>query len=241
MTFMKNNSRSTASKATSSKFSTEVEVILDVTFGSFGVVTRNKVVTLGQQTLQVSSASTLVFGSSTPKRASSSTNALEGGNIIAEKIRETLALLEQSGSKNSTTRENYDSTNESPPRASRNVSPLKINLRDNPWYSPTSPMIMQTMVAAASSSEEQLANLTKLVEGFTKHVQHQESRIDKLMDQMEGLLDGEASHAPGKCVKVQELGDPAKKALIVNEMPVSSEGMIPLDRLKEFILRHYQR
>uniref|UniRef100_M1DTU7 Uncharacterized protein n=1 Tax=Solanum tuberosum TaxID=4113 RepID=M1DTU7_SOLTU len=67
MTFMKNNSRSTASKATSSKFSTEVEGILDVTFGSFGVVTRNKAATLGQQTLQVSSASTPVFGSLTPK------------------------------------------------------------------------------------------------------------------------------------------------------------------------------
>ncbi|KAH0773265.1 hypothetical protein KY290_010402 [Solanum tuberosum] len=235
MTSMKNNSRSTASKATSSKFSTEVEGILGVTFGSFGVVTRNKAATLGQQTLQVSSTSTPVFGSTTPKKSSSSANALEGGSSVAEKIKKTLALLEQSGSKKSTTKESYDSTNESPPRASRNVSPLKINLRDNPCYSPTSPMIMQTMVAAASSSEKQLANLTKLVEGLTKHVQHQESRIDKLMDRMEGLLDGEASHAPGKCAEVQEIGDPAKKAPIVNEMSVSTEGMIPLDRLKEFI------
>ncbi|KAH0706279.1 hypothetical protein KY289_011355 [Solanum tuberosum] len=125
--------------------------------------------------------------------------------------------------------------NESPPRASRNVSPLKINLRDNPCYSPTSPMIMQTMVDPASSSEEQLVNLTKLVEGLTKHVQHQESRIDKLMDLMEGLLDGEASHAPEKYVEVQEIGDPAKKAPLVNDMSVSSKGMIPLDLLKEFI------
>ncbi|KAH0716267.1 hypothetical protein KY284_009172 [Solanum tuberosum] len=94
---------------------------------------------------------------------------------------------------------------------------------------------MQTMVIVASSPEEQLTNLTKLVEGLTKHVQHQESRIDKLMDRMEGLLDGEVSHAPGKDVEVQAIGDPAKKAPLVNEMPVSSEGMIPLNRLKEFI------
>uniref|UniRef100_M1DBL7 Uncharacterized protein n=1 Tax=Solanum tuberosum TaxID=4113 RepID=M1DBL7_SOLTU len=143
---------------------------------------------LGQQTPQVSSASTPVFGSATPKRSTSSTNILEGESSVAEKIKETLALLEQSGSKNSTTRKNYDSTNESSPRASHNVSPLKINLRNNPCYSPTSPMIMQTMVTVASSPEEQLANLTKLVEGLTKHVQHQESRIDKLMDRMEGLF-----------------------------------------------------
>jgi len=178
---------------------------------------------LGQQTLQVSSALTPVFGSATSKRSSSSTNSSEGGISVVEKIKKTLTLLKQSGSKNSTTRENYDSTTESSPHVSHNVSLLKINLRDNPCYSPTSLMIMQTMVTATSSPEEQLANLTKLVEGLTKHVQHQESRIDKLMDRMEGLLDGEATHAPGKGTEVQEIGDPAKKTPIVNAMPVSSK------------------
>uniref|UniRef100_M1DFL0 Uncharacterized protein n=1 Tax=Solanum tuberosum TaxID=4113 RepID=M1DFL0_SOLTU len=120
MTSMKNKSRSTASKATSSKFSTEVEDILGVTFGSFGVVTRSKTVMLGQQTPQVSSASTPVFGSATPKRLTFFTNILEGESSVAEKINKTLALLEQSGSKNSTTRKNYDSTNESSPRESHN-------------------------------------------------------------------------------------------------------------------------
>ena len=96
-------------------------------------------------------------------------------------------------------------------------------------------MIMQAMVTDASSPEEQLANLTKLVEGLTKHVQNQESRIDKLMNKMEGLLDAESSHAPGKGIEVQEIENPAKLAAPVKEMPVSSEGMIPLDRLKEFI------
>uniref|UniRef100_M1AX08 Uncharacterized protein n=1 Tax=Solanum tuberosum TaxID=4113 RepID=M1AX08_SOLTU len=172
MTSMKNNSQSNASKATSSKLSTEVEGILGVTFGSFEVVTRSKVAMLGQQTLQVSSALTPVFGSATSKRSSSSTNSSEGGISVVEKIKKTLTLLKQSGSKNSTTRENYDSTTESSPHVSHNVSLLKINLRDNPFYSPTSPMIMQTMVNVASSSEEQLVDLKKLVEGLTKHVQH---------------------------------------------------------------------
>ena len=125
MNNMNNNSRSTASKVISSKFSTEVEDTLGVTFGSFRAVTRSKAATLGQQTLQVLSVSKPVFGSSTPKGASSSTNALEGGNSVAEKIKKTLALLEQSGSKNSTTRENCDSTYESSPCISRNTTPLK--------------------------------------------------------------------------------------------------------------------
>ena len=94
---------------------------------------------------------------------------------------------------------------------------------------------MQTMVTSAFSHMEQLANLTKLVEGLMKHVQHQESRINKLMDRIEGLLDGDASHAPRKGIEVQEIEDPTKKAPFVKEMPVSSEGMIPLDCLKEFI------
>ena len=55
------------------------------------------------------------------------------------------------------------------------------------------------------------------------------------MDRIEGLLDGDVSHALGKGIKVQEIEDPAKKALFVKEIPVSSYGMIPLDHLKEFI------
>ena len=96
-------------------------------------------------------------------------------------------------------------------------------------------MIMQTMVTVASSLEEQLANLTKFVEGLINYVQHQESRIDKLMDRIEGILDGDASQAPGNCIEVQEIEDPAKKAPFVKEMQVCYEGMIPLDCLKEFI------
>ena len=85
MTFMNNNSRSTSSKVTSSKFSTEVEDIYGVTFGSFGAVTRSKAATLGQQTLQVSSISTNVIGFMTPKGEISSANALVLRSSVAEK------------------------------------------------------------------------------------------------------------------------------------------------------------
>lgn len=50
MTSKKVNSQSTASKDDDSKFSTKVESILGVIFGSFGVVIRNKASILGKQT-----------------------------------------------------------------------------------------------------------------------------------------------------------------------------------------------
>uniref|UniRef100_M1DB35 Uncharacterized protein n=1 Tax=Solanum tuberosum TaxID=4113 RepID=M1DB35_SOLTU len=55
------------------------------------------------------------------------------------------------------------------------------------------------------------------------------------MDRMEGILDGEVTHAPGKGVEVQEIENPAKQAGLVKKRSVSSKGIIPLDRLKEFI------
>uniref|UniRef100_M1DQN8 Uncharacterized protein n=1 Tax=Solanum tuberosum TaxID=4113 RepID=M1DQN8_SOLTU len=235
MTSKKINSQSTTSKTINSKFYTEVEGIIGVTYGRFGAATRSKTTMLGQQALQVSSTSTPIFGSLTPKGSRSSTNSLEGGRSVAEMIKKTLALLEQSGFKNSTTKENYDSTNEFSPHASHNLSPSKINLHNNPCDYPTSPMIMQGMVTDVSSTEEQFTNLAKLVEGLTMHVYHQESRIDKLMDRMEDLLDGEASHTPGMGVEVQEIKNCAKQALFVKDMLVSSKGMIPLNRLKVFI------
>ena len=55
------------------------------------------------------------------------------------------------------------------------------------------------------------------------------------MDRMEGLLNGEGIHTPRASVEVQKMEDPMKKTAVVNEMPVSSKGMTPLNRLKEFI------
>ena len=62
-----------------------------------------------------------------------------------------------------------------------------------------------------------------------------------LMDWIEGHLDGDESHAPGKGIEVQEIEDPAKKAPFVKEMSVSSKENIPLDRLKDFIEGTIQR
>ena len=99
MASKKINSGSTSTKIANFRFYVDVESILDVTFGSFGPVTRSKASSLGQHAPQVPSASTPVFGSSSSKGARF-TNAPEGGSDVAKKIKKTLALLDLSGSKN---------------------------------------------------------------------------------------------------------------------------------------------
>ncbi|KAM3285035.1 hypothetical protein P3S67_023834 [Capsicum chacoense] len=213
MTSKKVNSQSIASKAADSKFFVEVESILGVTFGTLGAVTRSKSGLLGQQTYPVSSTPASVFGSSTSKGTKSNASASEGGS----------------------TKSDGRSTNASSPLTLHKLSTSQINLCDNPCYSPTSSMIMQAMVIDASSMEEQLANLTKAIEGLTIYVQNQEARIDKIVDKVEGLIDGESSHAPGKAPEVHEIENPLKQKLSTKEVQVSAEGMIPIVQLREFI------
>lgn len=85
--------RSTSFKASGYMFSTEVESILGVIFESFKSVAKSKTNMLGLLTLQVSFAPNLIFRSLFPKKATSSTNASEGGSNVAERIKKTLALL----------------------------------------------------------------------------------------------------------------------------------------------------
>ncbi|KAK4360238.1 hypothetical protein RND71_019190 [Anisodus tanguticus] len=99
-------------QAADSKFSADVESIIGVTFASFGPITRSKASILGQQALQGSYASTLAFGYSSSKGTRSSTNALEGGSSVAEKIKKTLALLDLSRSKNASTKKDDDTSSD---------------------------------------------------------------------------------------------------------------------------------
>ena len=165
---------------------------------------------LGQQTLPVSSTPTPVFGSSTPKGTKSNTSTSKGGSSVAELLKKNLALLKHSGSKYSGTKSDGHSINTSCPLTLHKLSTSKINLCDNPCYSPTSPVIIQAMVTDASSMKEQLANLTKAIEGLTKYVQNQDARIDKIVDRVEGLIDEKSSHVPGKSPEVYETKNPVK-------------------------------
>ncbi|KAF3652642.1 putative mitogen-activated protein kinase kinase kinase A-like [Capsicum annuum] len=87
----------------------------------------------------------------------------------------------------------------------------------------------------SGAKKEQLANLTKAIEGLTNYVQNQEARIDKIVDRVEGLIGGEFSHAPRKAPEVHEIENPMKQTLSTKEVQVSAEGMIPIGQLREFI------
>ncbi|PHU20349.1 Queuine tRNA-ribosyltransferase [Capsicum chinense] len=145
------------------------------------------------------------------------------------------SILEHSGSKYFGAKNDGCSTNASFSFTPRKMSTLKINLHDNPCYSLTSSIIMQEIVTDASFVEEQLVNLMKVIEGLTKYVQSQDAQIGKLADRMDGLINGESSHALGKAPEGHETEHPGKQTPPAKEVQVSFEGMIPIDPLKQFI------
>ncbi|KAL0325372.1 UNVERIFIED_CONTAM: hypothetical protein Sradi_5106500 [Sesamum radiatum] len=76
------------------------------------------------------------------------------------------------------------------------------------------------MVTNATTIEEQLASLTRIIVGLTKHVQEQDAQIARLINKADNV---DASHIMGKQDKYAK------------ELQVSSDGLIPVDQLKEFI------
>ncbi|KAG5632626.1 hypothetical protein H5410_004343 [Solanum commersonii] len=61
--------------------------------------------------------------------------------------------------------------------------------------------------------------------------------FEELTDRVEGMMNEKSSHAPGKRPQVQEIVDrPTKQVEHAKEIQVSSEGMIPINQSKEFIM-----
>ncbi|KAL0439166.1 UNVERIFIED_CONTAM: hypothetical protein Slati_2399600 [Sesamum latifolium] len=100
--------------------------------------------------------------------------------------------------------------------------------------------IAPIMVTNTTSLKEQIANLTRAIEGLAKHVQEQDSQISKLMNKI-GNTD--ASHVAGKQIEVQDKYETSLKQQSnerdkssMKELQVSSERLIYIDQLKEFII-----
>ncbi|KAL0387824.1 UNVERIFIED_CONTAM: hypothetical protein Sradi_2664200 [Sesamum radiatum] len=86
---------------------------------------------------------------------------------------------------------------------------------------------------------EQLADLTRAVEGLMKHVQEQDAQIARLINKADNI---DASHVMEKQVEAHdEVGMPIKQHYAEKDksakefFKISSDGLIPVDQLKEFI------
>lgn len=207
-----------------------MENILDVTAGNMGPITRNQAKLLGQQVSRVSSEFAIAFGLS-PKCVKSPTKAAK--EDIAEMVERVVAQLNLSTYKKPFALVDDDvlSTVCTP----HNM--FASHVRENQRYSPSPTMVMHAMVTTTSFVEKQLVSLTRAIEGLTKYVQDQDARIVKLTDRVEGMMDEESSHAPGKRPQVQETVDhPLKQVEHAKEIQVSSEGRIPINQIKGFII-----
>ncbi|KAK4357827.1 hypothetical protein RND71_023437 [Anisodus tanguticus] len=94
--------------AIDSKFSSEVENMLDTTIGSLGPDTRNKVNFLGKQASQVSSASVHVFELQSSKGEKFFPTELEEGENIVEIVEKTLVHLSPFQTKNPSIQDDND-------------------------------------------------------------------------------------------------------------------------------------
>ncbi|KAL0353202.1 UNVERIFIED_CONTAM: hypothetical protein Sangu_0901500 [Sesamum angustifolium] len=98
--------------------------------------------------------------------------------------------------------------------------------------------VAPVMVINATTIEEQLADLTRAIEGLMKHVQEQDAQIARLINKADNI---DGSHIMGKQVEAHdEVEMPIKqhdteKDKSAKELQISSDGLIPMDQLKEFI------
>ncbi|XP_012828832.1 PREDICTED: uncharacterized protein LOC105950058 [Erythranthe guttata] len=95
------------------------------------------------------------------------------------------------------------------------------------------------MTTNATTMEEQIANLTKAIEGLTKHVQQRDSQIAKLINKMDKA---DASQAVENQIEVQdEVETSTKQQPVENEkapaqeLQVSPEGLIHVDQVMTLI------
>ncbi|KAL0325221.1 UNVERIFIED_CONTAM: hypothetical protein Sradi_5091400 [Sesamum radiatum] len=113
--------------------------------------------------------------------------------------------------------------NKSPPSSPRSVSS---------YY------VAPVMVTNATTIKEQLASLTRAIEGITKHVQEQDAQIARLINKADNV---DASHVMGKHVEAHDEVEASakqhytKKDKYAKELQIASDRLIPVDQLKEFI------
>ncbi|XP_012837492.1 PREDICTED: uncharacterized protein LOC105958038 isoform X1 [Erythranthe guttata] len=99
--------------------------------------------------------------------------------------------------------------------------------------------VASVMTTNATTMEEQIASLTKAIEGLAKHVQQRDSQIAELINKMDKA---DASHTAENQIEVQdEVETSTKQQPVENEkapaqeLQVSPEGMIHVDQVMTLI------
>ncbi|KAK4381721.1 hypothetical protein Sango_2941300 [Sesamum angolense] len=116
--------------------------------------------------------------------------------------------------------------NKSPPTSPRSVSSYSFTINMTP-----------IMVRNATTTEEQLADLTRAIDGLMKHVQEQDAQIARLINKVDNI---DASHVIGKQVEAHDEVEMPIKHYTENDksakaIQISTDGLIHVDQLKEFI------
>ncbi|PIN11756.1 hypothetical protein CDL12_15640 [Handroanthus impetiginosus] len=100
--------------------------------------------------------------------------------------------------------------------------------------------IAPIMVINGTTLEEQIANLTRAIERLAKHIQEQDFQISKLMNEVD---DSDTSRIMEKQLEAHDDVETSmrpqsneKEKSSVKELQISSNGLIPVDQLKEFIM-----
>ncbi|KAL0420450.1 UNVERIFIED_CONTAM: hypothetical protein Slati_3067900 [Sesamum latifolium] len=96
------------------------------------------------------------------------------------------------------------------------------------------------MMTNAATIEKQLASLTRAIEGLRKYVQEQDAQIARLIHKADNI---DASYIMGKQVEAHDEAEISTKQHYAEndksakELQVSSDGLISVDQLNEFIER----
>ncbi|WMV56017.1 hypothetical protein MTR67_049402, partial [Solanum verrucosum] len=98
------------------------------------------------------------------------------------------------------------------------------------------PLISTFQVSKNITIKEQLASLTKAIEGLTKCAHEQNAKLLKLTNKMDNMIERRSSQAPLKLFKIQDEGESCVKQTNIKEIHISAEGLIPIDQLKDFII-----
>ncbi|KAK4404359.1 hypothetical protein Sango_0804500 [Sesamum angolense] len=116
---------------------------------------------------------------------------------------------------------------------------MSKKLKESSQMSPLAEYIEKNLHSPSYAGEkEQLASLTRAIEGLTKHVQEQDAQIARLINKADNV---DASHVMGKQVEAYDEVEAFAKQhytgrdKYAKELQISSDGLIPMDQLKEFI------